>query len=329
MSSPHNLGYPARNYTLGTRKKGKDGKLWQVIETQTGQLRWKRVTELSKPKTQTKTSDLSDVYDFRKQKQKQLPKHLTSLDQNRDNYVSVYEFLATRPSLGPRASPGKIKYHYQNIRNVINFFLKVVQKDPRLHFNVVCIPEGRSPVNANLQGSVFIYLKENKFYKSPGLKKSIEQCRKKGIRFVIMTLNVGNTINIDGYSHQNMLIVDTKKNTIERFEPHGQINRVFYQNDQMVIDHMIRNRLIKKLKLKLKYLPPNLISPVIGPQQKADAFCGMCVTFSIMYTHLRLLNPHLSQKKVTEMMMRGTKTRVREKILKYARFVEDILKKKT
>jgi hypothetical protein len=325
MSSPHNLGHPAREFPLGSRKKGKDGKFWQVIETKTGKARWKRVNEL-KPE-----ADLSNIYDFRisRPPSPNMPQHLKYLDLNRDNYISVYEFLASRPSLGPRAQPGKIDFHYQNITNVINFFLRIVQRDPRLRFGVVCIPEGRSPINPELKGSVFIYLKENKLYQSPGIKETINNCRRQGIRFVIMTLNIADTVGPKGSSHQNMLIVDTKKETIERFEPHGQIKKLFYKDDQKKINRMIPDKLIKPNKLKLKYLSPNLISPLIGPQRKADAFCGMCVTFSIMYTHLRLLNPHLSQKKVTEMMMRGTKERVKEKILKYARFVEEILKKYT
>jgi len=321
MSSPHNIGYPAKNYKSGTRKKGKDGKFWEVIKTKTGKSRWKKI--------KSNNNNLSNIYDFRNNPSTypNIPENLIDLDLNGDNYVSVYEFLASRPSLGPRAKPGRIEYHYQNIKNVINFFLKIVRQDPRLRFNVVCIPEGRNPINPELKGSVFIYLKQNKLYQSPGIKQSIEDCSRRGIQFVIMTLNIADTEGPEGSSHQNMLIVDTKKGTMERFEPHGQIKRIFYKDDQKKIDKIIRKDLIRKHNLKLKYLSPNLISPLKGPQQKADAFCGMCVTFSIMYTHLRLLNPHLSQKEVTEMMMRGTKARVKEKILKYARFVEDILKK--
>jgi hypothetical protein len=310
MSTPHNLGFPARDYRLGTRKKGKDGKYYKVIETKMGNLRWQKVTPTLSGSNK-KSSDLANIYDFRKLSTKQ---KIHKLDINNDNYVSVYEFLATKPSLGPKAKPGRIDFHYQNITNVISFFFTVIRRDPRLANKVACIPETPNPINRDLKASIFVFIRENKLFASPKLKRSIEKCKKDGYRFVIMTLNIGDIMGPTGLSHQNMLIADLKNKTIERFEPHGQIQKLFYPNDQAQVNRLIRNYL-KKQKINYKYLPPKIVSPIIGPQSKADAFCGMCVTFSIMYTHLRLLNPHLSQRKVNEMMMRGTTKNVKDKIL--------------
>ena len=323
MSTPHNLGFPARNYKLGTRKKGKDGKFYKVIETKNGKLRWQKVK--SRSGTSQNKDDLSRLYDFRKLTPAQ---KIQKMDLNHDNYVSVYEFLASQPSLGPKARPGRIDYHYQNITNVISFFFTIIRNDPRLSNKIACIPETTNPINPELKSSVFVYIKENKVFASPRLNKSIEKCKKEGYRFVIMTLNIGDTLAPHGISHQNMLIADLKNKTIERFEPHGQNKTLFIYNDQEKVNKLVQN-FLKNRKINYKYLSPKIISPIVGPQSKADAFCGMCVTFSIMYTHLRLLNPHLSQRKVNEMMMRGTPARVRDKILKYARFVEDVLKKYT
>ena len=169
MSSPHNLGFPARNYKLGTRKKGKDGKFYKVIETKQGKLRWQKVVSQSGQKTK---DDLSQIYDFRKLTPAQ---KIQKMDLNHDNYVSIYEFLASKPSLGPRARPGRIDYHYQNITNVISFFFTVIRNDPRLSNKIACIPETTNPINPELKSSIFVYIIENKVFASPRLKQSIER----------------------------------------------------------------------------------------------------------------------------------------------------------
>ena len=75
-----------------------------------------------------------------------------------------------------------------------------------------------------------------------------------------------------------------------------------------------------------KYLSPQKLSPFIGVQSKADAYCGMCVTISMMYLHMRILNPNIEQTKLVKFMMKRTREKLKTMILKYAKHVENTLK---
>ena len=65
--------------------------------------------------------------------------------------------------------------------------------------------------------------------------------------------------------------------------------------------------------------------PEDGLQVRLDAFSGLCVTWSILYLHYRILNPDLNPKKLMEYL---DKTFTVKKILRYTRYVEEVLKGK-
>ena len=47
-----------------------------------------------------------------------------------------------------------------------------------------------------------------------------------------------------------------------------------------------------------KYIPPSSYEPKEGLQGRLDAFSGLCVTWSILYLHYRVLNPDVPPKKL-------------------------------
>jgi hypothetical protein len=127
-----------------------------------------------------------------------------------------------------------------------------------------------------------------------------------------------------GINHANILIIDLYKQTLERFEPYGYINK----SAEHEINDAIKTRLMRVIDLeKFTYLAPIDISPVIGPQSKADAHGGMCVTFCMLYLQLRLTNPDTIQKELIEYLSNKDKNALKKMILRYAKFVELTLKK--
>ena len=64
----------------------------------------------------------------------------------------------------------------------------------------------------------------------------------------------------------------------------------------------ISDKLLKKYFHKFfpdyKYISPQDYLPSYGFQAKIDAYSGLCVTWSTMYLHYRVLNPDLTSKKL-------------------------------
>ena len=58
-----------------------------------------------------------------------------------------------------------------------------------------------------------------------------------------------------------------------------------------------------------KYISPVDISPKIGPQGKADAYTGMCLTFSLIYLQLRIMNPEVEQTEVVKYILKKSKNK--------------------
>ena len=144
--------------------------------------------------------------------------------------------------------------------------------------------------------------------------------KKKDVRFLFFSFILIDNKE-ESFSHANIIVIDLFKKTLERFEPHGYYNTVTMNN-------IIKNKLIKKIGLNdFEYLEPQKLSPYQGIQRKADAFCGMCVTITMMYLHMRILNPDIKQTKIVSYFLDQSKNELKTTILRYARFVELKLKR--
>lgn len=136
------------------------------------------------------------------------------------------------------------------------------------------------------------------------------------------------------YSHSNIIIINLLQKTVERFDPHG--GSTFIQDGkniknlkkiykQELIDEVLRDK-FNKILPNYKYLDLSTVCPYLGPQVKIDAFNGICVTWSLMYFLLRVLNPSIMPEYVIKNMMSGTHKEVLSKVLKFQRYVIDYLR---
>lgn len=96
--------------------------------------------------------------------------------------------------------------------------------------------------------------------------------------------------------HANLLLVDRKDKTIERFEPNAlphaleaDIRR--YES----IDATVKRDILPLLGEGYRYCDPLSFCPIGGPQGDDE----YCAAWSIFYMHLRLTNPNLSRKELT------------------------------
>jgi hypothetical protein len=253
---------------------------------------------------------------------------LIKYDSNKDGLISLEEFLAKDKSKGPKASKGKIWYSYDLFVNVHDYFYILFLTMKK--FEIMCVPEFIVKFDNYVDWtSVVFNLKTNKLTLGIDMEKEINKCRDRidndgnyNVRFIFFSLII---LPAKGKSnHANIIIIDLFKHTLERFEPHGY----FKNNYQKNIDKAIKNKLMKEINLgSFEYLPPQKLSPKFGIQNKADAFCGMCVTITMMYLHMRVLNPDIEQKRIVNYFLKKSEKKLRDTMLRYAKFVEDTMKK--
>ena len=236
--------------------------------------------------------------------------------------------LSNKLSEGSKATLGNIDYHYQKYYNTFSFINEIIQRNKKLN-KQICIPNVGNGWMKSFLKTEFLTSRANSIkpvdYEVSNMTfiKEIKHCMKKRfvpINFEIVIPSVG--------THANMIIIDTKKKTIELFEPHG--NRS--EKSELESISKAYSKISKQIQIffkqylpDYKFIPPSKIEPKHGLQERLDFFSGLCVTWSILYLHYKILNPDVNSK---TLILHIDKTMNKNKLLRYTRYVEDILKHK-
>ena len=243
--------------------------------------------------------------------------------------------ISKKSSSGSMATLGEIHYHYQKYDNIFSFFDILMKKNPDIK-KILCIPDvGRKWMRSFLK----VVLNKSNLNTSELMMKNvkpvdpevsinlfnkmIKKCKKKFIAVSVQLI----VENKPG-THANILILDTENKTVELFEPHGKRSEETTM-DSLVGAYDISDKLLKKYFNKFfpeyTYISPQDYLPAYGFQAKYDAFNGLCVVWSTMYLHYRILNPDLTSKEITKHIKKKVN---KQFLLKYAKYVEDTVKKK-
>lgn len=164
-----------------------------------------------------------------------------------------------------------------------------------------------------------------------------------------------------GAGHANMVVVNRDTKTIERFDPlghlltqpdmlaqlrmFGKFNRdiadTLHTRDEqafkatleeceIILDKTIES-MLKKHFLGFTYTPPLALCPALAPQTLAElgaSSCskkkaGLCVTWSLMYAHLRLLLPNATPTALAKgLLATYNKNKLADLILRYNAMIE-------
>jgi len=136
-------------------------------------------------------------------------------------------------------------------------------------------------------------------------EKLFERCRNpsKGSskKFIVIPF----LFHYEKCTHANMLIVNTKEKTVERFEPQGAIT----YGERFECPQSFADKELSKLfkKYNYEYLSPKTTCPLIGPQheyetkKKISQEEGYCVTWSMIYANMRLYHLSSSEKTMQNM----------------------------
>ena len=148
------------------------------------------------------------------------------------------------------------------------------------------------------------------------LEDNVRECIEQN-NFVIFNFGVY-TEHSYSQGHSNGLVINKKTNTIERWESHGTLEFEKYNNN-------IKN--VFKSDPWLKSFDYVQIISVIGPQDRADMFEGLCVTYSTMFVIVRLSNPNASPTDIYNSILQLNDYKLLRYVLRFNKFMIETLKK--
>jgi hypothetical protein len=151
-----------------------------------------------------------------------------------------------------------------------------------------------------------------------GVNFLIEKCVHKGKQFVLINLGLYNKEWTAEDGHSNSILIDVKRKCLERFEPHGS-----YRGKRK--DDQLRD-LFRIYMPGFSYDGTIQNAPQKGPQQIADAFDGLCATYSAMYIIQRVINPSIDSSSIQHEMVKGTQNQVRKRALRFHKYMANILR---
>jgi hypothetical protein len=254
-------------------------------------------------------------------------RRLLEIKSNVDTFITINDFLSNEMSLGPEAEYGDIYYTYTNYENINNYVKILIDE---IGFNkVICMPDFSLKIGDRdiIKNTIAYNVTRDELLIPKDLLKSINKCNN---RFIYLNLMI--VWEQKRITHVNMIIIDFESKTIERYEPHGKQAKIDRNNTKLSkkIDSKFSDKILSYIGLKnYTYISPFDYSPAIGIQLKVDAYDGMCLTYSIMYLQLRIMNPDVDQKDIVKYLLKKPKSEMYETLLKYAKFIEDKLKENT
>ena len=282
------------------------------------------------------------------------------LDKNKESIISIDEFLSDEEITEEEENKSEgIFIHIYDSENVLAFLEEVQKISPRLKKSLCLLTNKTIPVRFGPNNHTMRLYKISdrpvsgyRYFKP--LKHAILFNASTPLRDLIIYQNLDNILkkcknryliiplllaegNIMEYTkiipnekpnHMNILIFDTLNKTVERFDPHGvtkygTLSPNFIRNE--AVDTYLRHYFYLFLNEYI-YKDVNYTCPYLGPQIKADIRDGYCVTWSVMYTFLRLMNPNTPPGTINRMLIKGTTRELQEKLLRFANYYSEFLR---
>lgn len=183
-----------------------------------------------------------------------------------------------------------------------------------------------SPILTN---HIIIWKNPETFFISPHLIDGINNTAQKfpDVKFILIKLTIITNAN---FNHANMIIYDIPNNYMERFDPYGKVP--YYDND--IIDHTLES-FFKKNIPNINYISShklinNISYQVISDENNinnhyVDDPAGFCVAWCIWYIELRINNPDINIKSLTNKSIRyinKKETKVKDYIRNYSNYLD-------
>ena len=249
---------------------------------------------------------------------------------------TVDEFLAKHLSLGPHedAAGGATEFvSYDEADLDIRVLLALARQRNKLS-HVVCLPEFETCLNdltfrirfdspsctgkrirAGIAATGILSRSSARLWVPSSLEGHLQKCRK---RFVVCNFGIYASDSLDT-GHANALIFDTSARIIERYEPLGRLK-------DAADAHL--KRMFAQVLPSWTYVGTTMAASAHGAQRRVtDSFKGLCVTFSLYYVLMRLLNPNVPARTLNHFLASMDDHQMRDEILRLNRFAADTLRK--
>jgi hypothetical protein len=250
---------------------------------------------------------------------------------NKNNIIDVP--IAKYISKGSEETEGDIYYKYSHYNIIFLFFNNLLKNNNKLK-EILCFPDNIYDWN-DIFIKIFLNKKaidnKNIFLNNittdtENVKNIINKCEINKCRFFVLVIALQTSL-INNESHANIVIGDIKEQTVELFEPHGKRHQDS-ELDGLLGGYDISNKYIKRFLKHIiphyKYISPKMFLPSKGLQENVDAFNGLCITWTMLYLHYRILNPQKNRNTIINYI----KKLKHNFILRYVKYVELEIKKK-
>ena len=261
-----------------------------------------------------------------KRKNKSKTKNISKRSRKTSSKIKDPPFLNTIHK-GTAASKGSIVYEYQDYSNIMDT-LEIILENNQLSKYVHLFK--KDPVNAFI--TIDLHRQQRIYPEYMKLKDFIKELRsyvyryKKGGKYLIpLILNIRYTKK---ENHANMILMNIQNQTVELFEPHG--NRL---SDSVIggIEGGYKKKTVFVREFFHKHFPEfkviNVNRSLHGRSFQVlhdpREHSGYCVTWCLLYTHYRILNPNVSIDKLIGYMDKKINTNL---LLRYASYSEHLLK---
>jgi hypothetical protein len=212
----------------------------------------------------------------------------------KDNLREIKNVLKPNEN-GPRLERSEPQYH----RLIYSLIERMMNKQ-RIEFDTSGKDDFMIPYEERLETCI----QSKKRYIVFFLRLKISSREVSDLRLKISSREVSDLrLKIDNSYHANMIIIDTQKKTVERFEPQGSEHE-FYDNE--VVDNKIRSYFDK---MGYKYIDPTMMSCPYGVQDIVESYTmdkyklsGFCKTWSFLYGLFRLHLDEMDQKNLVNHM---------------------------
>ena len=244
--------------------------------------------------------------------------------------------LAKSKSLGSQASTHGKGFSYAGGQNCVEFFFHLSVKKKIKDIGFMVVP-GWPDADIKKYIGIISKLGVSKDKKKLNVKIWLENFLSNGGKLSGKDVYKKNLINIkerfipisvEVFSHGNMILVDNKLKQVELFEPHGYKKDESTPSDHVSHYHAkekVLKAFFKKMLPKYKFINASNILKRPAFQRLYDSGRGFCATWCAIYFHYRILNPDKKLKDILERIDEFIDT---DKLLRYAKYMENILKGK-
>lgn len=263
---------------------------------------------------------------------------------------TIDEFLSTHASKGPEevAVPSSEFKTYDSADLDVVFLLALMRAQHPSVRHIMCVPDFYLCMYTSAESGVFLVHEDTKacspkykggervmkiragavflgvqtpqprFFLPREAMRAIKTCKRR-TKIIVCNMGIYPTHDPRRNGHANTLIFNVIRKTVERFDPMGTPGDTFEPHAARQLETRFPGWKYVGMNTMLQGHPR-------GPQRIADAFRGLCVTYALWYTLMRLLNPSESAPTLVTHMLSYTPAVMRDRALRLNKYAVEVLK---